>query len=181
MSGAFVVVRLPSDGTLVGKLVAEHPGARLSCVSAGTHRHERRQLADHVALVEGIPEIAIARMLLAWRNRNGEAPQVLGGPFALRLPVDLGGAHSRAEAACLRLGASLPDPRQVVTADAIEVWSQFPTQAMAELALAGLRESLQGMPVLSADVERPRRPDLEAWSVLQEAAATLVPDCLAAS
>jgi hypothetical protein len=181
MAGPFLVVRLPLDGTLVGQTVAQHPGARLSCVGAGLHEHDQRQVADHVALVEGVPDVAVAGMLLAWRTRYGESPQVLGGPFALRLPVDLAGDRTGVEAACLRLGASLPDPRQVVTADGLEIWSPYGSEDAAQLALAGLRPLMAGMPILWSGTAQARRDDLEAWSVLREAAVSLVPDCLAAT
>lgn len=181
MAGPFVVVRFPLAGTLAGQTVAENPGARLSCVGAGAHEHDRRKMADFLALVEGVPDVAVARMLMAWRPRYGEAPQVLGGPFALRLPVDLGGDHTGVEAACLRLGASLPEACYVVASGGIEVWSRHGSEEAALRALAALQPILQGMPVVWAGTAQARPDDLEAWEVLREAAVGLMPDCLAAA
>ena len=86
MAGTHVVVRMPAQGTLFGDATSLYPGSRLSAVVAGHRRLLGHDVVDHVAFVEGLPDRALAQVLLAWPQRYGEAPQALGGPFALRLP-----------------------------------------------------------------------------------------------
>lgn len=170
MAGRYVVVRLPAAGTLFAEVLDTHPGARVTCIGLGRHAHEGRSLADHLALVEGLPDSAVAGLLLAWDRCYGEPPQALGGPFALRLPMDLTMDHSAVEAACLRLGAHLPDVRHRVAGGVLELWSPHGSEAEAEAALSRLRGLLAGMPVIAVATEEPRPDDAEAWAMLREAA-----------
>lgn len=175
------VVRLPGSGTLLGEVVARHPSSLVTCVGLGRHSHASREVLDHLALLEGIPDHAVAQLLLAWARRYGEPPQVLGGPFALRLPVDLGLRHTHIEAACLRIGGRHPAVRMRLSGEALELWVPCASAAEASQVLGSLRELLHGIPVLSMFTADPQPEDVLAWSLLQEAAQSVVPDCLVAS
>jgi molybdate-binding protein len=87
VAGRHVVVHIPSRGTLLGETVERHPGARATLVQLARREVGHSSIVDNFALVEGVPDHAIAQMLLAWNLRYGVPASVVGGPFALRLPV----------------------------------------------------------------------------------------------
>lgn len=181
MPGSYVVVRFPNRGTLVGEAVARYPGAEMTSIVAGRHEHAGRAFIDHLALIEGLPAAAVAELLLAWGRRYGEAPQVLGGPYALRLPIALDVHHTAAAAAILRLEQELPDVAHRFREAGVELWSPCGSPALAERRRARLREVLSGMPVTGIGTGEPSPDDLECWSLLRTAADGIVPDCLVAS
>jgi hypothetical protein len=177
MSAYFVVVRLPSQGTLLGDAVARHPGSTVTCIMSGQHQHEGRPIVDHVALVEGLPDAALSGVLLSWERQFGEAPQVLGGPFALRLPVALDGQHPPTVALCLRLKDILPDVAQRLHGDVMELWGRCDGAADAARRRDQVARAMAGYPDLSVDVAQPTAADLECWELLRVAAEDLVLDC----
>jgi hypothetical protein len=181
MVGSYVVVRLPSRGTLLGEAVARHPGSVVTCVTAGMHDHDGRPFVDHLALVEGLPDAAIASVLLAWSHQHGEPAQVLGGPFALRLPVALDAPHTETVATCLRLAYELPDVTQRLCGDVLELWGACRTPDEAQRKRDQIRRAFAGPGVLSVEVAHASRQDLECWALLRTAAVSVVPDCLVAA
>lgn len=178
MAGTHVVVRIAAAGTLLGEAVARHPGSRVTCIVSGQHEHDGRAIIDHMALVEGLPPDEVAEILLGWEHRYGEAPQVLGEPYALRLPVALDLHLSAAAAAILRLEQELPGACCRVCDGEVEVWVACADVAEAERLCRDLRPVLQGMAVLWLGTAEPRPEDADCWSVLRMAAAHVVPDCL---
>ena len=181
MAGTHVVVRLPGAGTLFGEAVARNPGARMTSIVAGRHEHDGRLFVDHLALVEGLPADEIGRLLLAWGKRYGEPPQVLGGPFALRLPIALDVQHTAAAATILRLEHELPDVSHRFADGTVELWSPCGTRDLAEHRAAQLANALASMPVLWLGTAEPRPEDADCWALLRAAAVDVVPDCLVAS
>ena len=177
MPGSYVVVRLPSDGTLIGEAVARHPGSAITCVVSGRHEHDGHAIVDHLALVEGLPDAELPGLLLGWKRLYGEAPQVLGGPFALRLPVALDGHHTPTVALCLRVGEILPDVCQRVENGVLELWGRCKGSADAAVQAARVRRALADLPVLSIEVAEPPRRDVECWELLRMAADDVVLDC----
>ncbi|MFA5944977.1 MAG: hypothetical protein WC876_10995 [Candidatus Thermoplasmatota archaeon] len=174
---SYVVVRLPSHGTLIGDAVARHPGSAVTCIGSGRHEHDGRSIADHVALVEGLPDAEISTLLLSWKRVHGEAPQVLGGPFALRLPVALDGDHTPTVALCLRLGEVLPNMAQRLQGGVLELWGCCANPTDAEEKRVGVQRILAGLPVLSVEVTAPSPQNLECWDLLRMAANEVVLDC----
>jgi hypothetical protein len=181
MPGTHVVVKLPGTGTLFGEAVARNPGSRMTSVVAGRHEHQGRPFLDHLALVEGLPDDEVARLLLSWGKRYGEPPQVLGGPFALRLPIALDVQHTAAASTILRLEHELPDVSHRFAESTVELWSPCGTRDLAERRAAQLETMLRSMPVLWLGTAEPRPEDADCWSLLRTAAAEVVPDCLVAS
>ena len=179
MPGSYVVVRLPSQGTLIGEAVARHPGSAVTCVASGRHEHDGHPIVDHMALVEGLPDAELPGLLLGWKRLYGEAPQVLGGPFALRLPVALDGQHTPTVELCLRLGEILPEASQRIHGGVVELWGRCASPADAALQVARVRRALAGMPVLSIEAGEPQRRDVECWELLRVAAGDVVLDCQA--
>ncbi len=177
MSGSYVVVRLPSHGTLLGEAVARHAGSQVSCVVSGRHEHDGRLIADHFALVEGLPDAELSSLLLAWKRLYGEAPQVLGGPFALRLPVALDGHYTSTVALCLRLGEVLPHLSQRLYGGVMELWGRCESPSDAVVQGERVRRVMAGLPILSVEVAQPTQEDLVCWELLRSAAADVVLDC----
>ncbi|HJQ93742.1 MAG TPA: hypothetical protein VJ874_05600 [Candidatus Thermoplasmatota archaeon] len=181
MAGSHVVVRIAATGTLFGEAVARYPGSRVTAIVSGQHDHQGRAIVDHMALVEGLPREEVAEILLGWERRYGEAPQVLGEPHALRLPVALDLHHSPVASAILRLEQELPDACCRLRDGSVEVWKACASVDEAERLCRDLRPVLQGMPVLWVGTAEPRSEDADCWSVLRLAAAQVVPDCLLAA
>lgn len=179
MPGTYVVVRLPSHGTLLGDMVARHPGSQVSCVLSGRHEHDGRPVLDHLALIEGLPDAELAALLMGWKRLYGEAPQVLGGPFALRLPVALDRQHDPTVALCLRLGEVLPGVSHRLYGGVVELWGRCETSAEAAAQGERIRRTLAGLPILSIDVAQPSAEDIECWDLLRAAADEVLLDCLA--
>lgn len=180
MAGTYVYVSFAHSGTLFGEAVARHPGAEMTSIVAGRHEHAGRAFVDHLALVEGLPAPAVAELLLAWGTRYGEPPQVLGGPFALRLPIALDVDHTAAAATILRLEQELPDVGHRFRETGVELWSPCGTPALAERRSQQLRGILRGMPVSAVGTGTPPQDTLDCWAVLRMAAEDVVPDCLVA-
>lgn len=177
MPGSYVVVRLPSHGTLLGEAVARHPGSAVNCIVSGRHEHGGRTIVDHLALVEGLPDAELSGLLLSWQRNYGEAPQVLGGPFALRLPVALDGQHTPTVALCLRLGEVLPDVAQRLQGGVMELWGRCDSPAEALVQSERVRRAMAGLPILSIETRNPTYPDLECWELLRLAADNVERDC----
>jgi len=159
-----VAIRLPSAGTLLGDLVREHAGSRVTTIPVA--RSPGR--VDHLALVEGVPDHAVAQMLLAWNLRYGVPAQVLGDPFALRLPVLVPAIGVPAIESLLAMDADLQVAGSVGEADWFEQWIACPDADAAHRLVARLRGRL-GAHVLDVDVRAPRPQDLDCWAVLHEA------------
>jgi hypothetical protein len=181
MAGTHAVVRIAAAGTLVGEAVSRHPGSRVTSIVSGQHEHDGRAIVDHMALVEGLPPDELAELLLGWEHRYGEAPQVLGEPYALRLPVAPDLHLSPAAAAILRLEQELPGACCRFREGAVELWVACASVEEAERLCRDLRPVLEGMPVLQVGTAEPRPEDLDCWSVLRLAATQVVPDCLVAA
>ncbi|MHB1261569.1 MAG: hypothetical protein ACYC2H_07615 [Thermoplasmatota archaeon] len=177
MSGSYVVVRIPSRGTLLGEMVARHPGSRVTCIISGRHEHDGHPIVDHLALIEGLPDAELSGLLLGWKRMYGEAPQVLGGPFALRLPVALDGQHTPTVALCLRLGEVFPEVSQRLYGGMMELWGRCESPADAVVQGDRVRRVMTGFPVLSVDVGQPSHQDVECWELLRTAADDVVLDC----
>jgi hypothetical protein len=177
----YVVVRLPNHGTLLGEAVSRHPGSVVTCVTAGMHDHDGRPVVDHMALVEGLPDAAIASVLLAWSRQHGEPAQVLGGPYALRLPVALDAPHTDTVATCLRLAYELPDVTQRVYGDVLELWGACRSEEEARRRRDQIARAFAGPGILSVEVAQASPQDAECWSLLRAAAVDVVPDCLVAA
>ena len=176
--GSHVVVRIPHEGTLFGPVVARHPGSRVTAIVAGRRQEAGRHFVDHLALVEGLPDSEVAAVLLGWKRRYGESPEVLGGPFALRLPVDLGLRQPPTVSAMLRLAGALPGAGCVLEDGAAELWSPCGTPEQAERRCAQLRQELAGLEA-SVEAAEPRPEDADCWSVLRVAATELLADPVA--
>lgn len=163
----YLTVRTPSGGTLVGDLVGRHPGSRATAVPCGPARGGR---LDDLALVEGIPPSEVAQLLLAWNLRYGLTAEVLGDPFALRLPVVVPAAPPPWDAV-LAAGEALPVAGTVVEGEAIEQWIRCADDAEARRCAARLRQALAGHPQAELHEATPRPHDLECWAVLRDALA----------
>ncbi|HUR26511.1 MAG TPA: hypothetical protein VM327_10910 [Candidatus Thermoplasmatota archaeon] len=181
MSGTNAVVRLPAAGTLFGDAVTRYPEARITSIRSGVHEHDGRPIVDHMALVEGLPDSEVSAILLEWAARYGEAPQVLGGPLTLRLPIALDAGLGPTVAALLRLEEGAGDAFQRMRDGVVELWLPCATEADAAARCAELRRSMIGLPVLWLGTAKARPEDADCWSLLRMAAEDLVPDCLVAA
>lgn len=164
--GVYVAVRTPSKGSLVGDLVERHPGSRVTSVPCGPAKAGR---IDHLALVEGIPRSAVAQLLLAWNLRYGVPAEVIGDPFALRLPVILAAALPP-WSGILTASDDLAVAGAVVEDGTVEQWVLCKDGAHARI-LARLRNAVTGHSAAEIVEGEPRTRDLECWDVLREAVA----------
>jgi hypothetical protein len=166
MTADYVVVRTPSAGTLTGDLVRDHPGSRVTSVPCGPARGGRM---DQLALVEGVPLSAVAQLLLAWNLRFGVPAQVLGDPFALRLPIVVP-ASVHPWKGLLEASEGLTVAGNVVHGDCIEEWIRCTDHAQAQRVIGQLRLAAgSGGAEVMAGTPRPH--DLECWEVLHQAVA----------
>lgn len=170
MPAAFVVLRMPSGGTILGDAIARNPQARVTSVPTGWREGPDGRVMDLIALVEGLPDVALAEVLLAWSRRYGEPAQVLGESFALRLPVRVASVRAPGMASVLHTTEGLPVWGNVAAGDWSEQWMRFPDRPSAELAAAQLRQRLLGIDGLTVRVADPRPDDADCWEVLHAAA-----------
>jgi hypothetical protein len=154
---------------LLGDAVRRHPGSRLSAVEVGRHIGAHGSMVDFLALVEGIPDHDIAGLLLAWNLRYGEPAQVLGGPFALRLPVAVDALPNLGLSSILRSGGGVPT-NTVVVGDHIQAWFACPTPGEAAQLAQRLRKALRGVDGAQVEARDPTPEDLECWGLLRLAA-----------
>jgi hypothetical protein len=169
MSGTYVVVRLPSKGTLFGDAMAGHPGARITSVPAGRREGTAGSMTDLVALVEGLPDSALASILLAWNRRYGEPADIIGETFALRLPLNVEEVPTPASE-ILRMGEHLPVFGNVAQDDWMEQWLHCGSDREAEALAARMRAGLGEGAHVSIRTAEPRRQDSECWELLRFAA-----------
>lgn len=154
----------PFAGSLVGDLVRRHPGSRVTAVPCGPARQGR---LDHLALVEGIPPFEVAQLLLAWNMRYGVPAEVLGDPFALRLPVLVPAAIPPWNA-ILAASQGLTVGGNVIEGEHVEQWIQCADAAQAQ-RVAGLLRALVGHSQAELIAGPPRSRDLECWAILRQA------------
>jgi hypothetical protein len=166
MAGTFVVVRIPSRGTLFGDAMADHPGARITSVPTGRREGPEGLVTDLLALVEGLPDSTLASILLAWNRRYGEPAEILGESFALRLPLKVGEVEAPASEV-LHMGDDLPVFGNVAQEDWMEQWLQCRSPAEAEALAARLRKTLGQGIGSSVRTAEPRQNDLDCWEVLR--------------
>lgn len=166
MTGGCVVVRLPSRGTLFGDAMANHPGARITSVPTRRRDGASGPMTDLLALVEGLPDSALAAILLAWNRRYGEPVEVLGESFALRLPLNVDEVEQPAST-ILRMGGSLPVLGNVAQDDWMEQWLRCASPEEAEALAARLRATIGSGPGVSVRTAEPRQKDEECWEVLR--------------
>lgn len=168
MSGTFVVVRLPSAGMVFGEVLSRHPGSRLTSVPIA-----RQEAAGHhgvlelLALVEGLPDAALASALLSWNRVYGRPAHVIGESFALRLPMDVDAVHSRATARLLEADRALRVEGNVMEGQWTEQWIACPSEAEADAMAGRMRQLLAGDPGVEVRTAEPKRHDLECWEVLR--------------
>lgn len=162
----FVVARMDSSGTLMGDLLRRHPGSRATGIPLpypGTGR------IDFLTLVEGVPHHAVAQLLLAWNLRYGHPAEVLGDPFALRLPV-IPAVGSPSIERLLLAGESLAVAGSVAEGAWVEQWIRCADLAEAQRLVARLR-GLLGPAAVQLAIAGPRQQELDCWQVLRDAAA----------
>jgi hypothetical protein len=159
---------------LLGDLVRTHPGSKVTAVPTGRRAGAHGTVVDHFALAEGVPDHAIAQVLLAWNLRFHEPAVVYGGPFALHLPVALDAVEPMSLEVLLRLDARLPVAGDVVQGDRFEQWIGCRSEGEAARVAGQVRQAFgpHGPEVALAE---PRAEDVECWAVLREAAGLLVP------
>jgi hypothetical protein len=161
---SYVVVRLPSTGTVFGEVVRDHPGSRVTSIQLSSTDDELTLLA----LVEGLPEPAVAQALLGWNLRYGRPAHVLGDAHALRLPLDPR-ATPAAMAELLRT-QGLHVAGNVLGDGWAEQWIVCPDVRSAERLSAELALRLETWPGVEVRLGRPRPHDAECWGVLRMAA-----------
>lgn len=161
-----VVVRLPSTGTVFGGLLRTHEGSRMTSVPNWRPSRDR---VDLLALVEGLPTIALAQALMAWHAHYGVPAQVLGDPpLALILQVPVERAAPPIEK-LLRLDAELSVLGNVMHDEWAEQWIDCTDEAAAKALVQQVRDRLG----VQAGIEPPRPADVEAGQLLREAQAAL--------
>lgn len=166
----YVAVRLPSQGTVLGDMLGSHPGARVTSVPV-TPAPDLEGHLDVLALVEGLPDEAVARILLAWNGRYGRPASVLGESFALRLPIQVEAIGAPGMAEVLRLDGGLSVLGNVMQDDWAEQWIACSDAAEAEAVAERFRQALRHAPGAQVRIGTPRPQDADCWEVLAFAAA----------
>lgn len=167
MVATCVAVRLPSTGTLLGEALSQHEDARVTAVPTGWQDGPDGPWMDNLALVEGLPDEELARLLLAWNRRYGRPPHVIGDSFAVRLPIRVDAVGTPGMADLMRLGHEMPVMGAVAADDWAELWFSCRDAGHAKAVAARLREALKGVAGAEVRVAPPRKRDLSCWEVLQ--------------
>lgn len=164
MPAAFVVVHLPATGSPLAEAVARHPKARATAVP----KRHGGSWWEFLALVEGLTDEELARVLLAWNRCYGLPADVIGESFALRLPV----AVDRAAPGTREIlnQHDLPLLGMVAAAGWAELWFQCESAKDAQALATRLRNALGQVVGAEVHVQQPRLKDRTAWEVLQFAA-----------
>lgn len=157
MPGGHQVTRFDDAGILHdGDLPAD---TRLTCIVLSKEPGPEGPVLQLLGLLEGVDDLGVGRFLLRWNLRQGAPATVLGGPFAVRLPLVLARVGN-AEAAGLLGGLDMA-AGLVLQGTALEAWQPA---------------SVPGVPREAAPVgATPRtasasRADLECWEALRLAA-----------
>jgi hypothetical protein len=122
---------------------------------------------ENLALVEGLPDDDLARLLLAWNRRYGRPPHVIGEAFALRLPIRVDAVAEPGMAELMRLGHELPVMGAVAEGDWAEQWFSCGSEAQAQEVAQRLGKALRDVPGAEVRVAPPRQRDLACWEILQ--------------
>lgn len=157
-AAAHVVTRFEDAGVLRdGDLP---PETRLTCIPVGRSATAEGPVLELLGLLEGADDMAVGRFLLRWNLRQGLPASVLGGPFALRLPLVLARVPDPETAKLL--GGLGPGDGLVLVGTALETWRPRPTGADHAGSPAPAAASVR--------VAAPSRTDLECWEALRLAA-----------
>jgi hypothetical protein len=167
MVSTCVVVRLPSAGTLLGETLRQHGDARVTAVPTGWEEGPDGAWLESLALVEGLSDEDLGRLLLAWNRRYGRPPHVIGDSFAVRLPIRVESVAAPGMADLMRLLHEMPAMGAVAEGDWAEQWFNCRDAAHAEQVAQRLRKALRGVPGAEVRVAPPRERDLSCWEVLQ--------------
>ena len=164
---SYVVVRLPSSGTVIGDAVRSNEGSSVTSVLLplpGTDPNERMDL---MALAEGLPDFAVAQVLLAWNLRYGLPGEVLGDAYALRLPVAGHRVVPPVMAEMFRMDRDLAVAGNLAKGDWVEQWIRCLDSAHAARVAGELAGRLAGWPGVRVATGQPRSHDLECWEMLR--------------
>lgn len=175
MADTCVVVRLPSAGTVLGETLRWHGDARVTAVPTGWEDGPDGPWLESLALVEGLSDEDLARLLLAWDRAYGRSPHVLGEAFALRLPVHVDAVAAPGLAELMRMLHALPAMGSVAAGEWVEQWFACPDHRHAEALARRLRQALREVPGAEVRIAAPRAHDLDCWEVLQFAGGVAPP------
>ncbi len=135
---------------------------RMTCILLARRNGPVGPVVELLALLEGLDDAAVGRFLLRWNLRQGLPASVLGGPFALRLPILL--ARVGNPDAARFLGNLRDTDGLVLQGTALEGWQALPAGEAAAAPHA------EGAGSASVRVAAPSRADLECWEALRLAA-----------
>jgi hypothetical protein len=175
MADTCVVVRLPSAGTVLGEMLRQHGEARVTSVPTGWEDGPDGPWLENIALVEGLSDEDLARVLLAWNRVYGRPPHVIGESFAVRLPIHVDAVAAPGMADLMRMLHELPAMGAVAAGDWAEQWFACRDAAHAETLARRLRQALRDVPGAEVRVAVPRAHDVDCWEVLQFASGVTPP------
>ena len=157
MDGGHLLTRFEDAGIVQdGDLPGE---TRVTCIVQSRSVGPDGPVVELLGLVEGLDDMGVGRFLLRWNLRQGVPASVLGGPFAIRLPLVLARVDNPE---AVRLLTSLQDNDGVVLhGTALEAW-----QWGVPVPPARAGPAKPGAPRLA----QPSRADLECWEALRLAA-----------
>ena len=129
---------------------------RVTCIIQSRTVGPEGPVLELLGLVEGLDDMGVGRFLLRWNLRQGIPASVLGGPFAMRLPLVLARVDN-AEAVRVLTGLTDSDGL-VLHGTALEAWQRGTAPAATRPDQRLARKAT------------PSRADLECWEALRLAA-----------